>query len=78
MTVSFPYVFINKLNSLKSLWIRPLEANFLASSKELKKIYLTEQSSPIFFTLHKGYPSISDITIACLFVSMGLGVGKPS
>ncbi len=58
--------------------MRPLDANFLAKSKEVWNIYFTEHSSPIFFTLHKGFPSIKDITIACRFVSIGLGVGNPS
>lgn len=78
MTVNFPYPLINKLNSLKSPWMSPLDANFLTSYKDFKNISLTEQFYPIFLTLHKGSPSIKDMTIAWRLVSIGLGVGKPS
>lgn len=78
ITVSWPYSFISRLNSLKSPCINPRVANFFTNSRQVLNIYFIEQFYPIFFTLHKGSPSIRDMTIAWRFVSIGFGVGNPS
>ena len=76
ITVSLPISDIRRLNSLKSPWIRPYSANFTTSFNDYKKIDFTEQFEPIFLIWHKGSPSIRDIKIACLLVSIGTGVGN--
>lgn len=64
MIVNSPDYETSKLNSLKSPWIKPHDANFFTRSKDLVKISFTEHPSYIFFTWHKGSPFIRDITIA--------------
>lgn len=66
-----------KLNSLKSPWIRPFSANLhtrslLCTNNDLISVWLLMRC-----TWQSGDPGNNDISIACLLVSIGVGVGNP-